>query len=324
MDIPEALGSVTSPPRSQPDAVVPYLPGQVTVVTVTYGNRQHLLEPMLRAVLALGIHQVILVDNAVTWDILSLANQVDAARIKMVRLERNTGSAGGFAAGIKFARQCHADLIWLLDDDNMPVRSALTDLLDAYSRLRQDHGVNKLAVVGLRPTRAVARPPHRRMMKPPADVIPLAMTVFGGLLFHISLIDTVGLPREDFVLYGEDTEFTYRITRQGGRIYLVPTAQVQDLDCDSMRSWIIRCAGLDLPDGLSAIYYYRRNSVYFETHCKPRVSPVYRFKLVVYLALLFVLSHTNRRYRKHYRTIKQAISDGWHARLGYNPEYPLM
>ena len=43
------------------------------------------------------------------------------------------------------------------------------------------------------------------------------------------LVSKIGFPREDFVLYVEDTEFTLRLKNNGGKIYFIPDVRISDL-----------------------------------------------------------------------------------------------
>ena len=53
---------------------------------------------------------------------------------------------------------------------------------------------------------------------------------YGGLFFHKKLIDIIGYPMEDLFLYQDDFEYTYRITKNGGKIYLILNSTVKDLE----------------------------------------------------------------------------------------------
>jgi len=108
---------------------------KVIAVVVTYNRRDLLLES-LAAVLAQSRapDSVIVVDNA------SADGTADAVRnafpgVQLAELARNSGGAGGFAAGISLALAGAADLIWLMDDDTVPEPGALAALLAARDRM---------------------------------------------------------------------------------------------------------------------------------------------------------------------------------------------
>lgn len=94
-------------------------PSQVTVVTVTYGDRRHLLEPVLRAALAQEVGKIIVVNNGTSWNVDALANAM-GSKVIVLNMDGNVGSAGGYSEGIALAMETECKAIWLLDDDNLP------------------------------------------------------------------------------------------------------------------------------------------------------------------------------------------------------------
>ncbi len=105
---------------------------RVVAVVVTW-NRRDLLEESIDALRG-QTHRpaaIVVVDNASTdetGDYLSTQADLD-----VVRLEKNTGGAGGFAVGIEQALTHGPDLLWLLDDDTVPSPSAAEELVRAWS-----------------------------------------------------------------------------------------------------------------------------------------------------------------------------------------------
>lgn len=92
---------------------------KVAAVVVTY-NRVDKLGRVLDSILAQtrGVDQLIVIDNASTDSTPQLlAVYQDDPRVEVVRLETNTGGAGGFAAGMERAYARGADWVWIMDDD---------------------------------------------------------------------------------------------------------------------------------------------------------------------------------------------------------------
>src|SRR5262245_55495105 len=108
---------------------------KVTAVVVTY-NRRHLLLESLAAVLAQSRapDAVIVVDNA-SEDGTADAVRKAFAGVQLAELARNSGGAGGLAAGMALALAGAADLIWLMDDDTVPEPGALAALLAARDQM---------------------------------------------------------------------------------------------------------------------------------------------------------------------------------------------
>ena len=94
--------------------------GGIWAVVVTW-NRRLLLEQCLQALMSQtrACDRVLVVDNA-SDDGTAERLAAWGDRITVLRLDRNTGGAGGFNAGVRAAVQGGADRIWLMDDDVLP------------------------------------------------------------------------------------------------------------------------------------------------------------------------------------------------------------
>jgi rhamnopyranosyl-N-acetylglucosaminyl-diphospho-decaprenol beta-1,3/1,4-galactofuranosyltransferase len=119
----------------------------IAAVVVTW-NRAFLVERVLRAIDRGRARpdEVVVVDNASTDDTPALldrlAGELDTP-LRVVRLPRNTGGAGGFKAGLTAALEGDARLFWLMDDDGQPTPDCLATLL----RHTEDHDFLGPAVV---------------------------------------------------------------------------------------------------------------------------------------------------------------------------------
>lgn len=194
-------------------------------------------------------------------------------RVILARVPKNRGSAGGFSEGIKQALKLpDCEYLWLLDDDNEPEPASLDILLQMYQLMGGAVIETRLALVSFRPARErqhkILSGAPREWCYAPANscsgfhirefwellsgarrkrkhILPsgelrsyseLEFAPYGGLFLHKRLLIEIGLPDERFFLYHDDTEFTYRITRMGGKILLVRDSKVNDLE----ESWLIQ------------------------------------------------------------------------------------
>src|SRR5665647_927267 len=102
---------------------------RVVAVVVAYNRRDLLLEVLdALARQETPLEKVVVVDNSSTDDSAAVA-QAAGPLVDLVELERNTGGAGGFAAGLAVALERHSpDWVWMMDDDTVPTESALPEL----------------------------------------------------------------------------------------------------------------------------------------------------------------------------------------------------
>ena len=323
----------------------------VIAVTVTYGNREVLLRQVLDSLPAQGVARVVVVDNGAQWPVADSLRAAFGDFVDVVTMGRNTGSAGGFKAGIERAMALQPEFIWLLDDDNLPEAHALTQLCDALVRRRsQPEGALQVACAfrpvgyeGIQPTRLTPRHssycgfhvldiPQKLIKRTPLrylrrnlhlpEVIALPLAPYSGLLFAAALPLQVGLPREDFVLYCDDYEWTSRIVGAGGSLLLVTSAKVTDLE----RTW----GGSQSNHPLSLLrgrgdvtaYYAMRNAVYFYQRIWCRHPWSFRLNRMTFNILLWWMALLTRRWTR-YELLRLAARDGRRGVFGANPEYQL-
>jgi hypothetical protein len=141
---------------------------------------------------------------------------------------------------------------------------------------------------------------------------------YGGLFFHRDVVDKIGYPDECLFLYGDDVEFTWRFSRKGGRLFLIPSSIVEDLD----NAWRIKrdegdpvfSTYLLSPDDFR-VYYKVRNQVHFEHQEWIDNRAVYALNKWFYLTLLWFWSRMLKK-RERFVLILRAVRDGEQRSLG--------
>lgn len=179
---------------------------------------------------------VIIIDNGSEDETPSLFTKGHFAcddRILYVRIEGNTGGAGGFHTGIARAMALGCDWIWVMDDDGCPepntleclmgvhpdpaaiyAAAALVDSGDAYELVwpvALMEGKNKGRVL-------------TRVDELEGPVVSVLNAPFIGMLFHRSLIEKIGLPDKNFFISFEDGDMCARAWAQAGGVRFVPSA----------------------------------------------------------------------------------------------------
>lgn len=327
-----------------------------TLVTVTYADRIHYLEELLRRAFDLeGMASAVIVSNASRSNLAPLEGKW-GSRVRVIRLAENTGSANGYAVGIEAALDAGASYLWLMDDDNAPKQGALSVLHQQLERLSARLGPECAAVLGFRPDhqadiaagvaaskaiplrssffnfhyRQIPFKIWRRLSHspcasagPPGQVtVPYAP--YGGLLAARQLFERIGLPKRELVLYADDTEYTYRITAGGGAIELITSAELEDLE----GSWNLKDrypnSFISLLRGSSDFraFYASRNQAWFDQNVWATSKLEYRLNQAIYLGLLgYFAMRTDSSARL--RLLRRAIHKGHAPVLGMEPGFPL-
>lgn len=331
---------------------------KTTLVTLTYGDRLPYLQTLVsRSLASSQIERVIIVSNASVAPLESLT-QAWPDQVEVIYLQHNTGSAKGYSVGIQAALDAGADYIWLMDDDNAPSVNAIATLHHClYERERID-GRDKAAVLGFRPTHQadiaagvpnrfaiqrrssffgfhIAQLPYKIWRRLPwgrprakqqaqKPMVQLPFATYGGLLAHRSVYERIGLPLDALLLYADDSEYTWRITAGGGRIFLVPEALLDDLE----ESWNIKAKTSNVYESFLLggsdlrAYYGARNQAWFDKNIWASSSWLYSLNRWVFFRLLRLVAK-RKGAEQRLGLIEKAIQDGESGVLGLHQSYPL-
>ncbi len=199
---------------------------RIIAVVVTF-NRRALVQRLVHRLRETpGLAEVLVVDNASTdgtreW----LAEE--AARpgtsLVTVALPDNRGGAGGFHAGLGEAVDRGAGLVWLMDDDGIPGLECLERLLDHAGyydfwgpAVLAEQDPSRLCFPIRLPGRAAVVHSMAEVRLAARDgVIEDVVIPFNGVLVTRDLVVRIGLPREEFFIWGDDVEYLWRARAAG-------------------------------------------------------------------------------------------------------------
>lgn len=241
---------------------------QVCAVVVTY-NRKALLVECLNALFLqiCPVEKIILIDNASTDgtpDLLRQKGYLDNSLIEYLRLPTNTGGAGGFHEGIKWAYKEGFEWIWVMDDDTIPNSNALNELFVAHQRFDKAQQPRLLAskVVWLDGSLHIMNTPkvklsdqERLILAAQHSTLSVRHTTFVATLLHRTTVEQYGLPIADYFIWVDDIEYTARILRNEFGV-LVPSSLVLHKTV-SQHTW--------KDDNCGKAYYHVRNNVWMLT-----------------------------------------------------------
>jgi GT2 family glycosyltransferase len=165
-------------------------------------------------------YKIIVINNGSTdgskeW----IETQVDITAIT----QDNVGGAGGFFTGMKYVAEMGYEYCWIMDDDVICSPSALDELVKAIR-------VNKK--IGFVCSKVVGIDGYTPMNVPVIDTRPIKngytnwfdcidyymikvrSATFVSVLLSTERIYELGLPYKEFFIWGDDTEYTLRITNK--------------------------------------------------------------------------------------------------------------
>ncbi|MGB7401736.1 MAG: glycosyltransferase family 2 protein [Arcobacter sp.] len=206
---------------------------KICTVVVTY-NRYELLKECLDSLLNQTYqNDILLVDNASTDGTEKKVVEdgyLDNKEIIYKRLEKNTGGAGGFYFGVKYALDNSYDYVWLMDDDAEPELNALELLINNLDDTKYSAYAPK-TLIGTKEDNVISAFGHRGVFDYenclPAfqkaidlkeyekEKFEIEMASFVGIFIPISSVKKIGLPQERFFIHHDDTEYSLRLATLG-------------------------------------------------------------------------------------------------------------
>lgn len=195
-----------------------------TVVIVTY-NRLELLKECIKAInnQKRSFDHVVIVDNASTDGTIEYLHQFEN-KYHIIYEKENGGGAKGFSDGVDFVnRSIKTDWILLIDDD------AILDFEYLYkiSKFISENSEYK-AVSGTVKTEGEIDITHRKKLKSHImfTIEPISLneyekesfeydlSSFCGLLFSKDLVEEIGIPKAEYFIWYDDSEYSLRIRKK--------------------------------------------------------------------------------------------------------------
>lgn len=289
----------------------------IAAVVVTF-NRKVLLIECLNALLAQTrpMDKIYLIDNASsdgTQPLLEEHNLLNHPLIDYRLMTENLGGAGGFYEGIKAAHENNYDWIWVMDDDAEP-------WLDAAEKLEPYFTTPEIVAVCPIVTDANNNidfiHPHRgwfipfdgnRLSKPiqsndleNKDIVIIDHCSFVGLCFKSSSINKIGLPKHEFFIHYDDTEFCRRLNTIGN-ILLIKASIIKhkeaakDNNSREMRHFLGRKSDRIKYENLWINFFGYRNLVWLVTHKKSTAKELMKSHLNHLQRVIGIILYDNNK-----------------------------
>jgi rhamnopyranosyl-N-acetylglucosaminyl-diphospho-decaprenol beta-1,3/1,4-galactofuranosyltransferase len=224
---------------------------KVIAVVVTY-NRLSLLKECIIALKnqTKKADAILVINNGSTDE---TSNWLRDQNDLLVITQNNVGSGGGFETGIKWAYKNGYSWIWCMDDDGYPKEDALEKILEPeLERL----SLRNCAVLNKEDKNTfVWKTKHYKdINEVDCSIIKGIGHPFNGTMIHRNIVERVGVPKQNLFLWGDETEYYYRITKRNnipvytvtGSIHYHPASAFSyKHDWDYRNTW--------------KMYYYIRN-----------------------------------------------------------------
>lgn len=289
---------------------------KIISAVVTY-NRLPLLKECLQALETYAPKTpVLVIDNASTDGTAEWLKQEQARNplLEVISSRKNLGGAGGFSLAMEEALKRGADYVWIMDDDTIIQEQSLPALLREAKNhpealffssraLWTDGTDNKMNA-------------HRLLEKEDGNNPVLCReATFVSLLVSARAIEQYGLPIAEFFIWGDDIEYTRRLSHKGSGYY-VPASQVLHKTASNSGSDIVHDSEARLP----RYRYAYRNEVFIAKE-EGLVRGCRQIAKILYHAMKVLLFSKGNKDRK-IRLIFSASKEGLH----FSPaiRYPIM
>ena len=289
---------------------------EVCAIIVTY-NRVEKLNKCIRSIINQSEEcDIIIVNNACGTVIQKNVILSDFFNnIFFINMNNNTGTAGGFGVGIKRAIELGYKYVWLMDDDVYPSRTALSELMKYAKRYGDrcgclssvayytDGSLSKSNIQKKGLFSFVKKDEYRN------DSIQVKMVSYASMLIPVSVVFDVGLPISEYIIFTDDYEYSYRISKKY-QVYVVTSSYVYHDRNENKKTNIVA-------DTTEKEYLYKclfRNDIHFYSMFGVK-GLLYIFFKDAY-TFFNILINCKKRKKEKLNTLIQGIKEG----IKFNPE----
>ncbi|MEN8553093.1 glycosyltransferase family 2 protein [Lactiplantibacillus plantarum] len=188
-------------------------------IIVTY-NRIELLKECIDKLLnqTTKINHILIFNNNSTdgtreW----LAKMSESDQLIIINSPKNLGGAGGFSEAVRQGYiRTNDNYFWLMDDDTMPNKEVLSSLQTYADNLHNHFGF--LCSKVLWKDDSVVNVPilkaNKWYSKLNDQILEVERATFVSVFFKRTSVAKVGIPAADMVIWGDDTEYTTRLSNE--------------------------------------------------------------------------------------------------------------
>jgi len=245
--------------------------------------------------------------------------------IRALPLSKNTGSAGGFKAGLEHGMNGRYNAFWLMDDDAFPREDALEKLIALAKQIPKgivgslmitpDENTLSWPITGYDGETPYVINVVDQIKNKEIEIVKVATLPYTGLLLPRRVIEKVGFPREEIFAWADDFEYCLRMKKHNYKMFVVPRSLVyhplQKTVFLSFMKWKMKYHPFLAPWKL---YYHARNTVYVN---KIHFNFCYRIKYIpVFILQLIFSSIQNQNPLEAFKSFLQGLWDGYTRNMG--------
>lgn len=277
-------------------------------IVVTY-NRKQLLKECIEALLNNDNLDVLIVDNASTDGTFDYIKHYLNERVIYANTGENLGGAGGFNFGIKQIISKDYDYCWLMDDDTIVQENSYNSMLEKAAEINDEFSFlssvtlwtdSSLCVMNIQGVSETAIKNYNSLKH---NLMQIDYASFVSCFINVKYIKKVGLPIKEFFIYGDDMEYTMRLSQEAPG-YLNPNSIVVHKMATNVGINIV-----DIEENRidRFIYNYRNLSYIYK---KYNLKEYKKFKLKYYYMIFKILLKSPNNKLKRIKALKKGMKQG--------------
>jgi len=231
---------------------------KVATIIITR-NRREILKKCIEANIKQTFSPfiIVIIDNASNDGTDEMMKEVYLKRdnIFYVRLRENFGSAYAFRIGMKFAIEKKSDYMWLMDDDCIPDKDSLENIIKIAKR-------NPNRIYGSYSVDPDNLESKWVRIDEKRDITFTYSLPFNGFFVSEKIVKKIGYPESILFFRNDDTEYSFRARYYGYSLFVVNNSLIYHPAPEVKRIKIIKTIVQCYRDNsLKKIYYSSRNFI---------------------------------------------------------------
>lgn len=290
----------------------------VGIIVVTY-NRKKLLKENLEALFCQTYdkYDIFVIDNNSNDGTKEYISEfINDEKIRYINTGKNLGGAGGFSYGMKLVLKENYDYVWLMDDDTIPTKNALSSLVKKAKKINDNFSYigslvkwtnNELCIMN---SQVISKNWYKDYDKLYDGLIPINSSSFVSFFVNAKIANSVGIPIKEFFIYGDDWEYSERLNKKNKGYLDIDSIVIHKMSSNKDVSIV------DIDDNrIDRCYYNYRNVFYImkKYHSKVRLT---LFILKYFYTLFQILFKAKSKKIKRIWTMTKGMFSG----IFFNPK----